>query len=169
MIIRTLAFTILVEPKSVQHGARAKRMGKGILFYNDPDKEKYIAKIKQETAQYCPASPISGPCEVSITFYLPRPDRCNAKGCPDGAIPAWGLKGVDCDNLCKGTQDGLTKAGFWINDSQVFRIRDEKFHCERYLFPRIEIIINEYSTDQRGLCSATPEFGNPTRVRHPTV
>jgi hypothetical protein len=45
--------------------------------------------------------------------------------------------------LVKGTQDGLSAAGFWVNDAQIFDGRVAKYYAERGGKPRIIVAIEE--------------------------
>jgi Holliday junction resolvase RusA-like endonuclease len=46
----------------------------------------------------------------------------------------------DVVNLAKGTEDALTKAGFWVDDKQVVSLTIEKWYVELDP-PRIEVTI----------------------------
>ena len=135
--IREINFTIPIEPKSVQHGARTNFRSR--RFYNDKEKTAYISRIIEESTHHKPDKPNNGPVSVAMRFYLPRPEWVKAE--PMIELPAWAIGGghPDDDNLYKGTKDALTKAGFWINDSQIIESRLRCFWASSLLFPRIEV------------------------------
>jgi Holliday junction resolvase RusA-like endonuclease len=129
----TLQFTLLVEPKSVQHGARAGlRRGK-IHFYSDSDKVAYQTRILLESKHHAPREPLQGPLGVQYIFHLPRP-KSNKDEHPY-KVPS------DLTNLTKGTEDALTKAGFWRDDRQVCAKQEIKRFTADGLPPRIDIVI----------------------------
>jgi Holliday junction resolvase RusA-like endonuclease len=66
---------------------------------------------------------------LDLTFILPRPKNLMRKSHPEGRIPH--TKRPDRDNLVKVTQDGLSAAGFWVDDVQVFDGRVAKYYAER--------------------------------------
>lgn len=161
---QTLKFTILIRPCSVQHGSRAHVVGKGkfkhLRFYSDKKKNAYFLSIFEEVKHLVPKQPLEGPLETQMLFFIPRPDKSikaekkafdmlppsirNALDLeyPD-AIPLWeyGNNFGDCDNLNKGTQDALSRAGFWKNDAQIWAAHPRKFFTELNCPPRIEITI----------------------------
>lgn len=71
--------------------------------------------------------PLTGPLEVSMVFYLKRPQshyrtgrnahllRDTAPACPSGK--------PDLSKLARSTEDALTDAGLWADDAQVVRYR----------------------------------------------
>jgi Holliday junction resolvase RusA-like endonuclease len=109
------------------------RNGKPI-FFPDSDKVKYAAAIHSAAKQYAPKLPIDGPIELFIRFILPRPQKIIAIN-PNFLL--WCSTRPDYDNLTKGTQDGLSKCGFWHDDAQISRATIEKFFCESGYNPRI--------------------------------
>lgn len=126
-----------IEPKSVQKGAR---YGRG-RFYNDPKKNAYMDQIAIEASSFKPKEPMEGPLEIGFKFYMPRIKSLKYPG----ACPCWsyGSKN-DWDNLCKGVQDALGKAGFFINDNQIWKcLGVERLYCEEWGFPRMEIELNQ--------------------------
>jgi len=137
----TLQFTLLVEPKSTQHGARAGlRRGK-IRFYNDSEKTAYQTQIVLESKHHAPPAPLEGPLQVRYRFFFGRPKSWKPPVKwvhPHSAMP-YKVK-PDVVNLAKGTEDALTKAGFWVDDKQVVSLTIEKWYVELDP-PRIEVTI----------------------------
>lgn len=68
-------------------------------------------------------APLSGPLEVSIDFYLPRPGYHFRTGKHAGELklgaPAYVDKKPDVDKLLRSTLDGLKEAGVYRDDAQV--------------------------------------------------
>ena len=125
--------TLLVEPKSVQHGARAAiRRGK-VHHYNDAEKVGYQNHIILESKHHAPRIPFKEPLVVEYLFLLPRA-KSNEDIFPHRIKP-------DVLNLAKHTEDALTKAGFWVDDKQVIDMSIRKRFVEPGLPPRIEITI----------------------------
>lgn len=129
----TIQMTLLVEPKSQQHGARASIRGGKIHHYNDAGKVAYMNQVILESKHHAPPKPLEGPLMVRYQFFLPKP-KSNKDGTPHRS-------GGDIGNYCKHTEDALTKAGFWLNDRQVISMTLHKLFAETGTPPRIEIEI----------------------------
>ena len=130
----TISFTLLVEPKSVQHGARvALRRGK-IHHYNDAEKVAYQNAIILESRHHAPSKPLEGPIELAFKFWLIR---------PKGSKRVFMDCKPDLDNLCKGITDALSHCGFWKNDSQIVGLNAHKSYNDMAGLPsRIEVTID---------------------------
>lgn len=128
--------TILVSPRSVQHGLRVGAVGKGskrkAVTYSDGAKKLYASEIIRESKHLAPEKPLSGGIIFCATFYLPH------DGSKSG--PAWqqGPDDPDLDNIEKGTIDGLVKAGFMKNDCMIYAHNTVKVWADE-LGPRIEL------------------------------
>lgn len=130
----TIEFTLLVEPKSVQKGARAFVRGNGkIGFFNNSDKNSYQNRVILESKHHAPKEPLKGPLSVAYRFYLPRPKSVKG-GWPHTAR-------FDLSNLLKGTEDALTQAGFWKDDRQVVEVNMMKMYAEEGTPTRIQVSI----------------------------
>lgn len=97
--------------------------------------------VKLAAIPYRPGKPFTGPIRLDLTFILPRPKNLKRKSHPEGWIPH--SKRPDRDNLVKGTQDGLSAAGFWLDDAQIYDGRAAKYYAERDGKPRIIVGIEE--------------------------
>lgn len=139
-----ITFTLSVCPQAIQTGNRIGfgKNGKMRIF-SSKQKKDYQFLIKAESFRYRPNRPITGPIKLDLIFILPRPKYLLRKSDPDGWIPH--TKRPDRDNLVKGTQDGLTASGFWLDDSQIFDGRTVKYYAERGGDPRIIVSIEEVS------------------------
>jgi Holliday junction resolvase RusA-like endonuclease len=133
---KTIQFILPITPKSCQHGARARVIrGKFCGYYNDAEKTSFIDSIINESLGFKPAEPLAGPLDVEYKFYFPRPERDESEH-PDKVTSDW-------DNVCKGVQDALSKAGFWSNDKQVVHGQGWKLWAEEPGMERMEIIIKQ--------------------------
>jgi Holliday junction resolvase RusA-like endonuclease len=137
-----ISFVLPICPQAIQAGNRIgiRRGGKAIIF-SSKRKKGYQMQVKMAAMPHRPAQPFAGPVRLDLTFILPRPKSLMRKSHPDGWIPH--TKRPDRDNLVKGTQDGLSAAGFWVDDAQVFDGRVAKYYAERGGKPRIIVAIEE--------------------------
>ncbi len=135
-------FTLSICPQVIQSGNRIGKgkSGKAIIF-SSKRKKGYQFLVQAAAARYRPSRPITGPVKLDLTFILPRPKSLMRKSVPDGWIPH--PKRPDRDNLVKGTQDGLSAAGFWLDDAQIFDGRTTKYYAERGGDARIIVRIEE--------------------------
>ena len=72
-----------------------------------------------------PTRPLTGPVEVSLEFVLPRPKaHLRAGGALKATAPARPLshRSGDVDNYAKAALDVMTEVGYWVDDSQVYRL-----------------------------------------------
>lgn len=139
-----IEFTLPIEPRSVQFGARVgrnKSTGRAFIF-SDNRKTSYLSTVAALAHPHRPPAPLVGPLCVDFVFVVPRPKCLLAKKYPDGLIPC--PVRPDRDNLQKGTQDGLSRAGFWTDDAQICDGRTSKFYAERTGKPRIEVTIRPF-------------------------
>lgn len=95
----------------------------------------YKAALAIEAAKAI-KTPISGPIEMYVWFYLPRPKSLMTKKSVDGTIPH--TTRFDLDNLCKSCMDAM-KGIAWHDDAQVFYLGARKWYCEKYGQPRVVV------------------------------
>lgn len=106
---------------SQQKGVRVIH-GKPTFF-----KRAHVAQAEHDMATafapYRPAAPLAGPLAVSIVLVWPfrKADK----------PPAFGVVAMDTrpdlDNLAKLILDGMTKLGFWQDDSQISQLMMSKY------------------------------------------
>jgi Holliday junction resolvase RusA-like endonuclease len=65
---------------------------------------------------------LSGPTELSVVFFLPRPKSVTATRRPLPTVPP------DIDKLVRGVFDSCTDAGVWDDDSLVCKISAHKMY-----------------------------------------
>jgi len=84
-----------------------------------------------------------------LTFYFPRPASHFGSGKNAGKLkasaPARPTGKPDRDNLCKSTEDALTQAGIWWDDSQVTDGRIRKRYTAHGASPGCRVEISEDS------------------------
>ena len=79
---------------------------------------------------HVPAKPLEGPLDVSIRFYLPRPEaHYRSNGQLKDTAPYYHIGARDRDNLDKAVLDILTNLKFWGDDGQVCDGRLTKFYA----------------------------------------
>lgn len=75
-----------------------------------------------ELRSYAPTNPITGAVSLSIDFDYFTPTK-KRRG-------TWKTTRPDVDNIAKLLIDCMTKLGFWLDDSQVARLRVSKHYAE---------------------------------------
>jgi Holliday junction resolvase RusA-like endonuclease len=85
--------------------------------------------------------PLSGPVEMHIAFYLPRPQAKVWKTKPMPECPHAGKP--DVDNLIKAVTDALNGIA-WRDDSQIARLTATKLVCSGTGAPRVAIAIRQW-------------------------
>lgn len=137
-----ICFTLAICPQVIQGGNRIGRSKAGKAFiFSSKRKSGYQLQVAAEASRFRPQRPFAGPIRLDLTFILPRPQSLMRKSDPDGWIPH--TKRPDRDNLIKGTQDGLSSAGFWLDDSQIFAGEPLKYYAEKGGDARIIVRIEE--------------------------
>lgn len=102
------------------------------------DKADFLAKCMEHK----PDTPITGPINLTIIFYMPRPKNHYRTGKHAGELkddsPYWHTGRPDIDNLLKLIMDSLNGI-FWRDDAQICRIEARKiYHEAPYVRMRIE-------------------------------
>ena len=88
-----------------------------------------------------PASPIQGPVDVQLEFWMPRPKRLMR--IKDTELAIFHEAKPDLDNLIKAVLDVLTSDGLWLDDSQVSRLQAVKMYHAKGGSPGAQIRIEE--------------------------
>lgn len=137
-----ISFTLSICPQTIQLDNRIGRSKSGKAFmFSDKRKKDYLFLVWASANRYRPSQPFKGPLKMDLVFILPRPKAMMRKCDPDDLIPM--PRKPDRDNLQKGTQDGLSASGFWLDDAQIFDGRVAKFYAEKGGQPRIIVTIEE--------------------------
>ena len=111
-----------------------------------PDK---TVRYENLVAMSCPpqSSIAEGPVCVTISAYFPRPKRLCARSLRTGKLLHSDEHAVehasrpDLDNVIKAVLDGLSTAGIWKDDAQVYSIIAEKYYCAIGDQPRVTVLI----------------------------
>ncbi|HEY0889344.1 MAG TPA: RusA family crossover junction endodeoxyribonuclease [Nocardioides sp.] len=87
--------------------------------------------------------PFTGPLEVVIDFYLPRPGYHFGTGRNAGVLkanaPTHVDKKPDADKLLRSTLDGLKEAGIYRDDAQVAIVTGRKYYANAATGARITV------------------------------
>lgn len=79
-------------------------------------------------------TPIDGPVEVTVAYYLPRPKSHYGTGRNAGTLkpsaPTYHTSKPDIDKLDRAVLDALTSAGVWRDDSQVWSLYPVKKYAD---------------------------------------
>jgi len=123
------------------------------------EKPKAVARVYQKnTAEWWksqvilagkpfrPASPLEGPIQMRIIFWMPRPKRLMRAKDPDGPIPH--LAKPDKENLEKPIMDALTNDGWFRDDAQICMGKTVKFYHAKTGSPGAEIYIDELDNSE---------------------
>lgn len=137
-----ISFTLSICPQTIQSDNRIGRSKSGkAIIYSGKAKKDYQFLVAVSAKRYRPSQPFIGPLKMDLVFILARPKALMRKCDSDDLIPM--SRRPDRDNLQKGTQDGLSAAGFWLDDAQIFDGRVAKFYAEKGGDPRIIVTIEE--------------------------
>lgn len=116
--------TIRVHGVPAPQGSK-RHVGRGVMIESSKKVKPWRESVKW-AAMECPEScnwpMVSGPVQVEITFYLPKPKSAKKNAVPD--------KKPDLDKLIRSTFDALTDAGVWEDDSRVVGLTAHKWYAE---------------------------------------
>jgi Holliday junction resolvase RusA-like endonuclease len=88
--------------------------------------------VRAETQLAMPGAPMTGPVNVHIIFYLPRPKNHYRTGrnahILHAAAPRFPQGRPDIDKLARAVLDGMTTGGAWSDDSQVVSLSVHKLY-----------------------------------------
>ncbi len=122
------------------------RLTKAGRAYNPKSADFYkmhVGMAAKQAMQEAP-TPLSGPLELEVIFYMPRPKRL-----PKTAYDVPHVCRPDTDNLIKSTQDALQMASVVSDDSCFYRLTASKFYADHDSPARavIRIILAENALD----------------------
>lgn len=110
--------------------------------------------------------PLTGPLEVVVVFYLPRPGYHFRTGKRAHELkpnaPAYVDKKPDVDKLLRSTLDGLKEAGVYRDDAQVADARGVKRYADAATGARITITPLTGATDPVPAVESTLTAGTAT-------
>lgn len=103
----------------------------------------HVGMAAKQAMQEAP-TPLSGPLELEVIFFMPRPKRL-----PKGQMEVPHTSRPDTDNLIKSTQDALQMASVVSDDSCFYRVTASKYYADYDTPARavISIIMAEEALD----------------------
>ena len=95
-----------------------------------PDAGKYAKAFWQAVMEgQKPEAPFKGPVRVKVVLHYPHTQKTVRQATADNLRVAKTSR-PDLDNASKMILDAMTKAGYWADDSQVYSLAIEKYHCD---------------------------------------
>lgn len=139
-----ISFTLDLAPYASQTGGkRIVTTPKGVRFFKDAKCARWEADALFLLRQFRPKAPLEGPVEADVLFVFDRPVDLKAQKHPDGLI--WHTRRPDTENCFKALGDCLTRAGFWLDDSQLCSLTLRKAYAARRARASIQISIKPIS------------------------
>lgn len=128
----TLEFFVYGIPKAQPRPrAFARKFGDKwqARVYDAGTAEEWKGLIAAAVRPVIPATPIEGPVELTIMFYMPRPkNHFRSNGDIKPKAPNFHTSKPDLDNLEKAVKDALTQLQVWRDDSQVaLKITEKRY------------------------------------------
>lgn len=124
------------------HHVKAKS-GKEFTSTYDPSKKDKKVFLAEAISQNRPSSPLGGPINLVLRFYMQRPKNHYGTGKKSNMLkansPYWHTKRPDVDNFIKLVLDAFNET-YWRDDSQVCKISSEKIYTNNRPRTEIEII-----------------------------
>lgn len=130
-MMQPISFWVAGEPKG-QPRPKATKRGKHAAVYDPGTANEWKARVHIAARDILPASPLTEPLRVDLTFFFPRPKGHYRSGkrsheLKDGA-PLHHTGKPDRDNADKAIMDQLTVSRMWMDDSQVCDGRIRKLY-----------------------------------------
>lgn len=147
---KRIVFTIPASPVAQGRG-RATHQNGFTRVYQPVKTTKWQSQVRLfavDAMKQLDGEPITGPCRLTVTFYLPRPGRLISKRKP---MPAcFADHKPDLDNLVKAILDGVNGVCF-ADDRQVAEMHARKLYAAGQghgdTRPRVEVMIEEVVID----------------------
>lgn len=125
-----------------------RHVGNGVMIEMSKRVKPWRESVKAAAAEAMGERlPITGPATLTVYFHFPRPKghygtgRNAAKLKPNA--PRSPLGPPDLSKLIRSTEDALTEAGVWRDDSLVVSVNAHKFYNDRG-FTGAAITVTEY-------------------------
>ena len=115
-----------------------KKSGRMHHYYKSGKEIKGFENYLRSKAENVFFRPLTGPVELYVKFYMPRPKRLiwKTKAMPE----CWCDKRPDVDNMLKSVTDALNGVA-WLDDGQISHVRAKKLYHPGNEGPRTEIFI----------------------------
>lgn len=95
--------------------------GKVVMVESSAKVKPWRDAVEAAARTHCKTQ-LAGPVQVTLSFFMPRPQR--------PAHPHYPVVMPDLDKLVRSTLDGLAQGGAYANDSQVVTIMTTKAYGE---------------------------------------
>lgn len=117
---------------------RATTVGGRARLYTPAKTRQWEAKAAEcIRAEWGQQEPLQGPVCVSVLVVRARPSSKTWKRKP--MPPEWAPTRPDLDNYVKAALDAVSRAGVWVDDSQVIRLTATKRIAAGGELPRVEV------------------------------
>jgi len=120
-----------------------RHVGRGVMVESSKKVKPWRDAVRGEAAAAMLAQGLArfdGPLQLIVTFYFPRPASHYGTGRNAGVLkasaPAAPAVMPDLSKLVRSTEDALTDAGVWADDSRVVLVEARK----RYANPPVSIV-----------------------------
>jgi Holliday junction resolvase RusA-like endonuclease len=124
---RNIKFWVECTPPRTTHqsGNTILKTKSGRLFVGKNHKGKKVAnQLMAMVSPYAPSTPFKKPIKAEICWVYPWRTSDTKANKQKGVIPC--SKRPDADNIAKGVLDACQKAGFYIDDAQVYDLHVQK-------------------------------------------
>ena len=125
-----LNYFLTIVGKPLPKSVRYSRFGS----YNSKPVREWMSTVrdiaKGEIASKGLRADEGVPVTIIVTAHMPMP-KAVAKKRQDGLVFTPHIKKPDVDNLLKPIVDGLTEAGMWVDDNQVWSMKIQKVLCKQ--------------------------------------
>lgn len=113
------SFTVSVVGVPAPQGSK-RAVGRGVMIESSKKVGPWREAVAWTTRAAIPRGwDPTGPMQVHVTFFMPRP-RSRRK------TEVWADRQPDLDKLLRSTFDALTTAGVWGDDAQVCSVTSRK-------------------------------------------
>ena len=132
-----LQFTIdCIPPKATAQQKKVAMIGGKPRVYEPKNVKDAKNDMLSLLHPHRPEKPLNGPLRLSITWTYPWRSSESKRNRALGVMPC--DTRPDCSNLVKAFEDTMTRAGFWVDDSQVYALYFAKFWGDK---PGIKVTV----------------------------
>lgn len=124
---------------------RAFIRGGRAVTTHDCAKTKPWQAVIAYAAQAAGVTPMDGPLEIGLEFYLPRPASHFGKRGLRPSAPRWPGVKPDLDKLIRASLDALSGVGYG-DDARIVRVEAEKRYCPDGAPAGVSVVLREAGT-----------------------
>lgn len=117
------------------------RGGRAVTTHDNARTKPWQAVIAH-AAQAAGATPLDGPLEIELKFYLPRPQGHFGKRGLRQSSPYWPGVKPDIDKLIRAALDALSGVAYG-DDSRIVKVEAEKRYCTVGASAGVSVVIRE--------------------------